>query len=262
MSSFTLAWHFLIFGVLPYVVIAVLVLGSLARFVLAPYSWKSQSSEILDKKDIFWGANLFHIGVIFLFCGHCFGLFTPTEWLNAAGLTPRLHQMMEIICGGLSAIVAITGLIILTWRRLTNERVRAASRPSDFWVLFLLLTVIILGIGCVVNSYFYDRSGATIIGGILLGTSRKLAAEYTFFLAIPTMLGASLLKLVNFGLGFTGTEIIILLLGMAVAFVVSILAIKFLMGYIKKHDFKVFGWYRIILGILVLGYFVGKTFLA
>lgn len=77
MSSFTLAWHFLIFGVLPYVVIAVLVLGSLARFVLAPYSWKSQSSEILDKKDIFWGANLFHIGVIFLFCGHCFGLFTP-----------------------------------------------------------------------------------------------------------------------------------------------------------------------------------------
>lgn len=64
MSSFTLAWHFLIFGVLPYVVIAVLVLGSLARFVLAPYSWKSQSSEILDKKDIFWGANLFHIGVI------------------------------------------------------------------------------------------------------------------------------------------------------------------------------------------------------
>ena len=71
MSSFTLAWHFLIFGVLPYVVIAVLVLGSLARFVLAPYSWKSQSSEILDKKDIFWGANLFHIGVIFLFCGHC-----------------------------------------------------------------------------------------------------------------------------------------------------------------------------------------------
>ncbi len=171
MSSFTLAWHFLIFGVLPYVVIAVLILGSLARFVLAPFSWKSQSSEILDKKDIFWGANLFHIGVIFLFCGHCFGLFTPTEWLNAAGLTPRLHQMMEIICGGLSAIVAITGLIILTWRRLTNERVRAASRPSDFWVLFLLLAVIILGIGCVVNSYLYDKSGATIIllGGWVRG---------------------------------------------------------------------------------------------
>lgn len=101
-----------------------------------------------------------------------------------------------------------------------------------------------------------SRSGATIIGGILLGTSRKLAAEYTFFLAIPVMFGASLLKIVKFGLHFTGEEVIILLLGMAVAFVVSILAIKFLMGYIKKHDFKVFGWYRIVLGLLVLGYFM------
>ena len=110
MSNFTLVWHFLIFGVLPYVVIAVLVVGSLLRFILAPYSWKSQSSEILDKKDLFWGANLFHIGVIFLFCGHCFGLFTPTAWLNAVGLTPRLHQWMEIIAGGASAALAIAGL--------------------------------------------------------------------------------------------------------------------------------------------------------
>ena len=107
-----------------------------------------------------------------------------------------------------------------------------------------------------------SRSGATIIGGILLGTSRKLAAEYTFFLAVPVMFGASLLKLVNFGLSFTGAEIIYLLTGMLVAFVVSILAIKFLMGYIRKHDFKVFGWYRIILGVLILGYFVGKNIIA
>ena len=97
-----------------------------------------------------------------------------------------------------------------------------------------------------------SRSGATIIGGILLGTSRTVAAEYTFFLAIPTMFGASLLKLVKFGLNFTGTEAIILIVGTLVSFVVSILAIKFLMGYIKKHDFKVFGWYRIALGIVVL----------
>ena len=121
MSNFTLVWHFLIFGVLPYVVIAVLVVGSLLRFILAPYSWKSQSSEILDKKDLFWGANLFHIGVIFLFCGHCFGLFTPTAWLNAVGLTPRLHQWMEIIAGGASAALAIAGLLLLTWRRLSND---------------------------------------------------------------------------------------------------------------------------------------------
>ena len=100
-----------------------------------------------------------------------------------------------------------------------------------------------------------SRSGATIIGGILLGTSRTVAAEYTFFLAIPTMFGASLLKLVKFGLNFTGTEAIILIVGTLVSFVVSSLAIKFLMGYIKKHDFKVFGWYRIALGIVVLLFF-------
>ena len=107
-----------------------------------------------------------------------------------------------------------------------------------------------------------SRSGSTIIGGILVGTSRTVAAEFTFFLAIPVMFGASLLKLVKFGFAFSGAEILILITGVAVAFVVSILAIKFLMGYIKKHDFKVFGWYRIILGILVLVYFAGKTFLA
>ena len=93
----------------------------------------------------------------------------------------------------------------------------------------------------------------------MIGMSRKLAAEYTFFLAIPTMAGASLLKLLKAGFSFSSTEIIILLLGMAVAFAVSIFAIKFLMSYIKKHDFQVFGWYRIVLGIVVLGYFVMKT---
>lgn len=103
-----------------------------------------------------------------------------------------------------------------------------------------------------------SRSGATIIGGILLGMSRKLAAEYTFFLAIPVMFGASLLKIVKFGFHFEVIELMILLVGMAVAFGVSILAIKFLMGYIKKHDFKVFGWYRIGLGVLVLLYFFLK----
>ncbi len=107
-----------------------------------------------------------------------------------------------------------------------------------------------------------SRSGSTIIGGILLGTSRTVAAEFTFFLGIPVMFGASLLKIVKFGFEFTSAEVIILITGMVVAFVVSILAIKFLMGYIKRHDFKAFGWYRIVLGVLVLGYFIGKTLLA
>ena len=99
-----------------------------------------------------------------------------------------------------------------------------------------------------------SRSGATILGGILIGTSREVAAEYTFFLAVPVMFGASLLKIVKFG-AISGTELGVLLVGMAVAFGVSILAIRFLMGYIRKHDFTAFGWYRIGLGLLVLLYF-------
>ena len=99
-----------------------------------------------------------------------------------------------------------------------------------------------------------SRSGATILGGILIGASRAVAAEYTFFLAIPVMFGASLLKIVKFGFGFTGIQLGVLLLGMAVAFVVSVIAIKFLIGYIKKHDFSAFGWYRIALGAIVLIY--------
>jgi undecaprenyl-diphosphatase len=101
-----------------------------------------------------------------------------------------------------------------------------------------------------------SRSGATILGAILIGTSRKVAAEYTFFLAIPVMFGASLVKLVDFGFSFTGTELAVLLTGVIVAFVVSIIAIKFLVNYIKRNDFKAFGWYRIVLGLIVIVYFV------
>ena len=100
-----------------------------------------------------------------------------------------------------------------------------------------------------------SRSGATILGAIILGVSRSVAAEFSFFLAIPVIAGASLLKILKFGLGFTGMEFVVLTVGMLSAFVVSILAIKFLIGYIKKKDFKAFGYYRIILGIVVLAYF-------
>lgn len=100
-----------------------------------------------------------------------------------------------------------------------------------------------------------SRSGATIVGALMIGVSRTVAAEFTFFLAIPVMFGASLLKMVKFGFGFTGVEAAILFTGMVSAFVVSVIVIRFLMGYIKKHDFKVFGWYRIVLGAAVLFYF-------
>ncbi len=116
---------------------------------------------------------------------------------------------------------------------------------------------IIIGIFQLLAAIFpgTSRSGATIIGGLLIGLSRPNAAEFTFYLAIPTMLGASLLKLVKFGFAFTATELVILFVGMIVSFLVSILVIKFLMNYIKKHDFKPFGYYRIVLGIMVLAYF-------
>lgn len=97
-----------------------------------------------------------------------------------------------------------------------------------------------------------SRSGATIIGALLIGVSRVAAAEFTFFLAVPVMFGLSTIKLLKFGVAFSSTELLILLIGMAVAFLVSVLVIKFLMNFIKKHDFKIFGWYRIALGILVL----------
>ena len=119
-------------------------------------------------------------------------------------------------------------------------------------------TAFIIGIFQLVAAIFpgTSRSGATIIGGLMLSLSRTVAAEFTFFMAVPVMFGASLLKIVKFGLDFSTMELSILISGMITAFVVSIISIKFLMGYIKKHDFKVFGWYRIILGVVVLLYFL------
>lgn len=107
-----------------------------------------------------------------------------------------------------------------------------------------------------------SRSGATILGAAALGASRYVAAEFSFFLAVPVMLGASALKILKFGFSFTGMQIAVLLTGMVVAFIVSVIAIKFLMDYIKKHDFTVFGWYRIILGLIVAAYFAAAHFIA
>lgn len=122
-------------------------------------------------------------------------------------------------------------------------------------------TAFVIGVFQLIAAVFpgTSRSGATIIGSLLIGVSRTVAAEFTFFLAIPAMFGGSAIKLLKTDAVFSGSEIGILVVGMVVAFIVSIFAIKFLMGYIKKHDFKVFGWYRIILGILVLLYFTVRS---
>ena len=118
-------------------------------------------------------------------------------------------------------------------------------------------TAFMIGIFQLIAAVFpgTSRSGATIVGALLIGVSRTAAAEYTFVLAIPVMLGASLLKVLKFGFHFTGAEAAILFTGMLSAFLVSVLVIRFLMGYIRKHDFKIFGWYRIVLGAAVLVYF-------
>ncbi len=115
-------------------------------------------------------------------------------------------------------------------------------------------TVLLIGVFQVIAAVLpgTSRSGATIVGALLLGVARPVAAEFTFFLAVPVMFGASLLKLVEFGFNFSGSEIAILLVGMISAFLVSMFIIRFLMNYIKKHDFTVFGWYRIVIGIVVL----------
>ena len=115
-------------------------------------------------------------------------------------------------------------------------------------------TALIIGVFQLIAAIFpgTSRSGATIVGALLIGVSRKVAAEFTFFLAIPVMFGASLLKLVKFGFSFTPDEFVILIVGMAVSFMVSLFVIKFLMDYIKKHDFQIFGWYRIALGLVVI----------
>ena len=147
-------------------------------------------------------------------------------------------------------LFGVAFIVIENWNKGRKPRIKSLAsltyRDALIIGLFQLIAAVFPGT---------SRSGATIVGALLIGVSRVVSAEFTFFLAIPVMFGASLLKLVKFGLGFSMTEASRLIIGMVVAFVVSMGVISFLMGYIKKHDFKVLGWYRIVLGILVLLYF-------
>ncbi len=154
------------------------------------------------------------------------------------------------VCVSIALIVFGIGFIIIENKNKgTETKVNSLSEIT-------YQTALIIGLFQLIAAIFpgTSRSGATILGALLIGVSRTVAAEFTFFLAIPVMLGASLLKILKFGFAFSGNELMILFTGMVTAFVVSVIVIKFLMGYIKKHDFKVFGWYRIVLGIIVLLY--------
>ena len=161
------------------------------------------------------------------------------DWLDA-----HLYNAWVI---GIMLIVYGVGFLLVERRNATRKaRIRSLEKldiPTVIGIGLFQVLALIPGT---------SRSGATILGGLLLGCSRAVAAEYTFFLAVPVMFGASALKMVKYGFAFSGTQIGVLLIAMVVAYVVSVLAIRFLMGYIKKHDFTVFGWYRIALGLVVM----------
>ena len=198
-----------------------------------------ENKRIVPKKDIWqmWFKVLVScvpaavVGVLF------------DDKLNALFYNWQTVAIMLILFG-------IFFLVVETWNKGKTAKIHSIGELT-------YTSALIIGAFQLIAAVFpgTSRSGATILGAILIGVSRTVAAEYTFFLAVPVMFGASLLKLLKFGMAFTGAELVILLIGMVTAFVVSILVIRFLMRYIKKHDFTVFGWYRIILGLLVILYF-------
>ena len=165
------------------------------------------------------------------------------DWIDEHLYNPWTVAVALIVFG-------IAFIIVENWNKGRKPRIASINdltyKAAFIIGMFQLIAAVFPGT---------SRSGATIVGALLIGISRTVAAEFTFYLAIPVMFGASLLKLVKFGFDFTGTEIAVLLTGMITALAVSIIVIKFLMDYIKKHDFKVFGWYRIILGAFVIIYF-------
>ena len=165
------------------------------------------------------------------------------DWMEEHLMTPQVVAAMLILYG-------VIFIVLENYNKKRTPEINSL-KALDF------KTALIIGLFQLLSLIpGTSRSGSTIIGGILVGVSREVAAEFTFFLGIPVMFGASALKIIKFGFAFSAQEILILLIGMVSAFVISILAIKFLMGYIKNHDFKVFGWYRIVIGILVLVYFL------
>ncbi len=152
----------------------------------------------------------------------------------------------------IAATLIIYGILFIVLERYNAGRDFPINRMSR---LSFKTAVLIGAFQCLSLIPGTSRSGSTILGAMILGCSRPVAAEFSFFLGIPVMFGASLLKIVKHGLGFTGEQVFILIFGMLVSFLVAVFAISFLMKYIRKHDFKVFGWYRIVLGIIVLIWF-------
>lgn len=168
------------------------------------------------------------------------------DWMDA-----HLHTAPVV-----AAMLVLYGVLFILIERRQAPHRRARIQSVEMIDMRMALAIGLFQVLSLVPGT--SRSGATILGGVLMGSSRAAASEFSFFLAIPTMAGASLIKVLKFGLGFTGEELLILLVGCVTAFVVSIVAIKTFIGYVKKHSFTAFGWYRIALGALVAVYFLMK----
>lgn len=160
-------------------------------------------------------------------------------------------------------VVAITlivyGVLFIVVENYQKDKAPKVTKFSQLTIPMILIIGVFQMLALIPGT---SRSGATIVGALMIGVSRSVATEYTFFLAIPVMFGASLLKLIKFGFNFTVMQVVVLLVGMVVSFAVSIVAIKFLMNYIRKNDFKVFGYYRIVLGVIVILFFGIQALLA
>jgi undecaprenyl-diphosphatase len=165
------------------------------------------------------------------------------------------HLHTPVVIAAALIFYGVAFILIENWNK---KRIPTVGKLSDI----TYKTAFMIGLFQVLSIIpGTSRSGATIIGALMIGVSRVAAAEFTFFLAVPVMFGLSALKMLKFGFAFTSTELFTLGIGMVVAFVVSVVVIKFLMSFIKKHDFKVFGWYRIVLGVIVLIYFGMNAFI-
>ncbi|MBC5738513.1 undecaprenyl-diphosphate phosphatase [Lawsonibacter faecis] len=202
-----------------------------------PFQWKDRSRGVV-KKETF---SLWFKVVVACIPGAVVTILFD-DYIEAHLHTPVVIAAALILYGA-------AFILVENWNKRRTPRI---GRLTDITYSTALMIGLFQVLSIIPGT---SRSGATIVGALLIGVSRVAAAEFTFFLAVPVMFGLSGLKILKFGLDFTAPELAVLGLGMAVAFAVSVLVIKFLMSYIKKHDFKVFGWYRIVLGIVVLIYF-------
>lgn len=202
---------------------------------LFPFQFRDREKPVIEKdKMVLWGKILLAcipaavIGVLF----------------DSTFEALFYHAVPVVIA---LIVFGVAFILIERWKRGKPDKITSVDQLT-------VSAVLIIGVFQVIAAVFpgTSRSGATIVGALLIGVSRTVAAEFTFYLAVPVMLGASLLRVLQYGFAFTGTELMVLGVGMVTAFLISLAVVRFLMDYVKKHDFQIFGWYRIALGAVVI----------